>query len=61
MRIPDEEVFDWKPDRSEPYNAVAIAVMIRLVIIGALLWWVFGKFSSDMHKLFQMGATFVLR
>jgi len=64
-RDPYEGDFEWVSDESEqpePFSrrAVGIAMIIRLVIIGAVLWWVFGQFSSDMHKLFKMGTTFIL-
>lgn len=63
-RDPYDGDFEWVPeDPVQPFDrrAVAIAMIIRLVIIGAIFWWVFGQFSSDMHKLFKMGTTFILR
>jgi len=63
-REQDEESFRWEPDEPvQPFSRsqIAIAMIIRLIIIGAVLWWIFGQFSSDLHKLFQMGRTFILR
>lgn len=59
---PDENAFEWVPDEQvEPFDrrAVAIAMMIRLTLIAIFFWWIFGKFSSDMYKLFDMGRTFI--
>ena len=60
----DEDAFDWEPDEPvQPFSrsAIATAMMIRLIIIGVIFWWIFGQFSSDIHKLFKMGTTFILR
>lgn len=63
-RRPDEDAFDWVPDEPpQPFDrrAVAIAMMIRLALVAIFFWWIFGKFSSDLSKLFDMGRTFILR
>lgn len=65
-REEDEDAFEWVPENSEQRQArhsrvIATAMAVRLVIIIAIMWWIFGQFSSDLSKLFEMGRTFVLR